>query len=105
MKPRKKVNYTSIANTSQTEEGITPMAVHTSTKFGMFHRDQSNNDSWIIDIGSIDHTTNDPSKILKIHTSKLNKVNAANRSEAPIIDEGYVKVPNSMNLDSALVVP
>lgn len=100
-KPRKKVNQAADTNTSLTEEVTTTMVTNAQTNSDMFHHDQS----WIIDIGASDHMKNDRSKVLKTYTPKLNKMHATNGSEAPIIGEGPVKVSNSVNLDSVLVVP
>lgn len=49
--------------------------------------------------------TNNPSKLLVIYNLKLKSINAANGSRALVVGEGPIKISNSMDLDTLLVVP
>ncbi|GJU66617.1 putative RNA-directed DNA polymerase [Tanacetum coccineum] len=104
LKPWKKISHATVATSSQSEEGTTPIAAHTSAKSGMLHHNHASNNGWIIDTGATDHMTND-SKIMTTFSPKRINICTANGSTTPITGEGSVKISNSLDLNSVLVVP
>lgn len=88
-------------------DDVTPIAAHaeSSDDYGMSNTTKSVMNNWIIDTGSTDHMTNDPSKLTLKVKPKQNVVKTANGSVAKVTCAGSAKLSNSMNLDTVLVVP
>ena len=88
---------------SDPKELVTPMAAHTVTESGMLRQKSTHNYNWIIDTGAIDHMTNNKDHMTTYSPKQIN-IQTANGSVAPVTGEGSVKISNSMDLDSVLVV-
>lgn len=104
-KPRKKIGQATVATSSPGQEGSPPMAAHTSTIPGMLHRNQTPNNSWIIDTGATDHMTNNPEHLITSNPPKQSIIQTASGEPEAVTCQGSVKVSSSMELDTVLVVP
>ncbi|KAL4555898.1 hypothetical protein LXL04_038530 [Taraxacum kok-saghyz] len=104
-KPRKKIGQATVATSSPGQEGSPPMAAHTSTIPGMLHRNQTPNNSWIIDTGATDHMTNNPKHLITSNPPKQSIIQTASGEPEAVTCQGSVKVSSSMELDTVLVVP
>ena len=61
--------------------------------------------NWIKDTGATDHMINDKQLLSSSCTPKQSVIHTASGETEKVICEGSVRVSNSMNLDSVLVVP
>lgn len=67
------------------------------------HQKSTHNYNWIIDTGATYHMTNNKDHMTTYSLKQIN-IQTTNGSVAPVTGEGSVKILNSMDLDSVLVV-
>ena len=106
-KPRKKIARKAMMTSSEENQPLPnanvahPGIIGKASVFSV----TSKNRTWIINTGASNHMTRDSSQIKSALPSSQSVISTANGSTSSITGEGYVILPNTLTLDTVLVVP